>query len=54
VKLPVEGTMIHLRLHLPAGTALVRQLELSPATGNRVTLWKSSGTEAGADVRNGR
>lgn len=40
VKLPVTGTLIHLRLHLPGPSALVRQFELLPATGKPLLLWR--------------
>jgi uncharacterized sulfatase len=40
VKLPVTGTLIHLRLHLPGPSALVRRFELHPATGKPVLLWR--------------
>ncbi|MBM4093235.1 MAG: aryl-sulfate sulfohydrolase [Planctomycetes bacterium] len=40
IKLPVSGTLIHVRLHLPAGTSLLRQFELRPAEGRHVSLWK--------------
>lgn len=39
VQLPVTGTLIHLRLHLPGGSTLVRQFELHPAAGKPVSLW---------------
>jgi arylsulfatase A-like enzyme len=42
IKLPASGTLIHLRLHFPGGTTLVRQVELQPATGRPVSLWRSS------------
>ncbi len=40
INLPASGTLIHLRLHLPGGTVLVRQFELQPATGKPVSLWR--------------
>jgi len=46
VQLPVAGTMIHLRLHLPGDTAFVRQFELQPATGRPVVLWGPAGKQA--------
>jgi len=30
IKLPASGTIIHVRVHLPAGTSLIRELELKP------------------------
>jgi arylsulfatase A-like enzyme len=40
IKLPASGTLIHLRLHLPGGTTLVRQFELQPTIGEPVSLWR--------------
>ncbi len=40
IRVPASGTLIHLRLHFPGGTVLVRQFELQPATGKSVSLWR--------------
>jgi hypothetical protein len=30
IKLPASGTIIHVRIHLPEGTSLIREVELKP------------------------
>lgn len=38
--IPAEGTVVHLRVHLPGDTPLVRRIDVRPANGEPVSLWK--------------
>jgi uncharacterized sulfatase len=40
VPLPVTGSLVHLRLHLPAGEILIQQFDLLDANQSIVTLWR--------------
>ncbi len=40
IELPVEGELIHLRIVLPNGTTLVRELELQSGEGKPFKLWE--------------
>ncbi len=40
ISVPVQGTLIHLRLNLPGGTTVIREIQFKTAGGKVVSLWK--------------
>lgn len=39
IELPVEGELIHLRIHTPPGVTTFREIKLDPASGKSAKLW---------------